>query len=364
MTKFMERLKEIEARRKELTTELSGEGLTEERAKEIETEANALNKEEMEIRAKMALATNNSVSVPTPETESKADEFVRTGRMVIDTRQLLSTGNIAKPTTVGGINGLAASANDIVDDVHAFALNGVGTWRAAYKVTDAVAAAVTEGSAVGGTASTYNYVDISPAEWGVLDEISKQVKKQSPLDYQGAIEDSAVVALRDYASNVIITKVQASALAQAVFSRALDKDYLRNTILGFRPIKGKGACKLYINQTDLATLGAVRGTNEKRALYEITFADESNTYGTIKEGGMAVSFRILDKLTTGTQLYGQPGTIDMPMWGNYAVETDEGGDYFKRSMIGIKGTQTAGADLVAKHGMQVIKQAAAPGGTG
>jgi hypothetical protein len=28
-------------------------------------------------------------------------------------------------------------------------------------------------------------------------------------------------------------------------------------------------------------------------------------------------------------------------------------------MIGIKGTQTANADLVALHGMQVIKQAAA-----
>ena len=112
-------------------------------------------------------------------------------------------------------------------------------------------------------------------------------------------------------------------------------------------------------QADLATLGAVRGTNEKKALYEITFSDESNTAGTIKEGGMAVSFRILDGLTNGTQLYGQPATIDMPMWGNYAVETDEGGDYFKRNMIGIKGTQTANADLVVLNGMQVIKQAAA-----
>ena len=193
---------------------------------------------------------------------------------------------------------------------------------------------------------------------GVLDEISKQVKKQSPLDYQGAIEDSAVSALRDTASAKILAAVQASSLKEAIFSRALDQNFLRKTVLGFRPIKGKGACKLYISQADLDTLGTVRGTNEKRALYEITFADETNTSGTIKEGGIAVSFRILDGLTAGTQLYGQPGAIDMPMWGNYAVETDEGGDYFKRSMIGIKGTQTAGADLVAFHGMQVIKQAA------
>jgi len=358
MTEYMERLKEIEARRAELTIEAGAEDVTETRLAEITTEAESLNKEEMEVRAKMALETKNSTPVVTPETENKADEFVRTGRMVMETRQLLSTGHIAKPVTVGGISGLAASASDIVDDVHAFALDGVGTWRAAYKATDAAAADVTEGSAVGGTASTYNYVDISPSEWGVLDEISKQVKKQSPLDYQGAIEDSAVSALRDTASAKIIAAVQASSLKQAIFSRALDQNFLRNTVLGFRPIKGKGACKLYLTQADLATLGNVRGTNEKKALYEITFADETNTNGTIKEGGMAVSFRILDGLTTGTQLYGQPGAIDMPMWGNYAVETDEGGDYFKRSMIGIKGTQTAGADLVAKNGMQVIKQAA------
>ena len=356
MTDNMERLKEIEARRAELTAEAGAEDVTETRLAEITAEAESLNKEEMEVRAKMALEVKNSTPVTTPEVESKADEFMRTGRMVMETRQLLSTGTIAKPTNVGGINGLAASANDIVDDVHAFALQGVGTWRAAYKDTEAEAAAVTEGEAVAGTASTYNYVDINPAEWGVLDEISKQVKKQSPLDYQGAIEDSAVVALRDYASNVILTKVKASALAQKV-TRALDKDFLRNTVLGFRPIRGKGACKLYISQGDLATLGAVRGTNEKRALYEITFSDDTNTAGTIQEGGMAVSFRILDKLADGTQLYGQPACIDMPMWDNYAVETDEGGDYFKRSMIGIKGTQTAGADLVAKNGMQVITQA-------
>ena len=357
MTKGMERLKEIEARREELRNEASSEGVEETRLAEITTEAEALNREEMEVRANMALNVKNTAPVATPEAESKADEFMRTGRMVMETRQLLSTGKIAKPTQVGGISDLAAVASDIVDDVNAFPLDGVGTWRAAYKKTDAAAEAVTEGSAVGGTASTYDYVDIDPAEWGILDEISKQVKKQSPLAYQTAIEDSAVSALRDMASARIIAAVKASTLKQSITGRALDKDYLRATILGFRPIKGKGACKLYLTQADLATLGAVRGTNEKRALYEITFTDESMTTGTIQEGGMAVSFRILDGLTDGTQLYGQPGTIDMPMWGDYAVETDEGGDYFKRSMIGIKGTQTAGAALVALHGMQVITQA-------
>lgn len=129
-------------------------------------------------------------------------------------------------------------------------------------------------------------------------------------------------------------------------------------MLGFRAIPGKGNTVLYIAQADLATLGKVRGTNEKKPLYDITFDAGTTTSGTIQEGGLAVKFRILDQLTAGTQIYGQPGAVDMPMWDNYAIETDEGGDYFKRNMIGIRGLQTANADLVAYHGLIVNKQSA------
>ena len=78
------------------------------------------------------------------------------------------------------------------------------------------------------------------------------------------------------------------------------------------------------------------------------------TSGVISEGGLATRFRVLDGLTEGEQLFGQPGTIDMPMWGGYDIQTDEHGDYFKRRMIGVVGTQVAGVDLVAKDGMTVI----------
>ena len=188
--------------------------------------------------------------------------------------------------------------------------------------------------------------------------ISKQVKKMSPLDYEGAIKDSALIALRAFAASKIVAAVQASALAETRTSIALDATYLRKLRLKFRAIEGKGNVKLYLTQNDLSTLGDVRGTNEKKAVFEITFDDGSVTSGIIKDGGLAIPFRVDDNLTDGVQLFGQPGAIDMPMWDNYAVETDEGGDYFKRNMIGIRGLQTANADLVAYHGMQIIKQAA------
>ena len=114
-----------------------------------------------------------------------------------------------------------------------------------------------------------------------------------------------------------------------------------------------------ITSPDIAILELVKNSYDAHASkVEITFDDETNTSGTIKEGGLAVSFRVLDGLETGIQFFGQPGTIDMPLWGDYAIETDEGGDYFKRKMIGIRGAQIGGADVVAYHGMQIIHQAA------
>lgn len=367
------RIDEIEARKAEIKALLDS-GADNIDVDALLEEVRALNKEADEIRANsarmeelrrgvapaVAAAVSGTAARTATEDERRAAEFVKSGKMEI--RQLLSTGTIAKPTRVGGISGLAAVASGIVDDVHAIPLTGTGAWMAAYKKTNAVAATVTDGSTIGGTASTYDYVTINPAEWGILDEISKQVRKMTPLDYEGAIKDAALIALRATAAGKIVAAVLASTLAETRNSIALDATYLRKLRLKFRAIDGKGDVKLYITQNDLSTLGDVRGTNEKKPVFEITFDDGSVTSGVIKDGGLAVPFRVIDNLTDGTQLFGQPGAIDMPMWDNYTVETDEGGDYFKRNMIGIKGLQTANADLVAYHGMQIIKQAAAGNG--
>lgn len=290
------------------------------------------------------------------ERDQAAKRFADSGRMEI--RQILSTGKIATPRAVGGIGEIAPSEAGIVDDVNAIPLTGSGTYRAAYKKTDAAAADVTDGAAVAGTASTYDYVDINPAEWGVLDEISQQVAKMTPLDYQAAVANSAVNALRATASAKIVAAIEASDLTEAV-TVALDQDYLRTITLGFHAIPGKGNACLYIGQEDIATLSKVRGTGEKRPLYEFTFDEGTTTSGVISEGGLATRFRILPALAKGKQIFGQPGTVDMPMWGDYSVETDQGGDYFKRNMIGVRGLQTAGADLVCYHGLQIVSQAGA-----
>jgi hypothetical protein len=368
LAEIEERKAEIEARNEILTAEVENstpETLTEERSTEIQAEARgladeakALDVEKAEIQERMAhIETAPAVEErKMDEREVRAKNFVDTGRM--EMRTILSTGNIAQPTKVGGINGLQEVPGGIVDDVKAVALTGNGTYRVAYHKTHSAAASVTEGNKIGGSSSAFDYVDITPSEWGILDAVSNQIKKYTPLDYMSVIENDALVALRTYAEGVVYTKIAASSLLDSTTfaNTALDEKYLRKLLLKFIAIPGKGEVKLYLNRTDLVTLGEVRGTNEKLPLYKITFDPGTTMSGKIEEGGLAVNFRITDKLSAGTQFIGQPQTVEMPMWDQYRIETNEGGEYFDKNMIGIRGLQTANADLCAFHGFAKVTQ--------
>lgn len=374
------RLAEIEARKLELRPELEMSDITEERMAEIETEANALGAEERTLRAedkelRRKLDVSNILApVAAPGSgealtgrEQRIKALRDTGCMSLplfagaeQRSVLVSSGKLATPAAVyNEIGELPSTVSSIVDDVDAFDATGTGSWSFPYKKTDAAAAAATEGAARGGTGATFDVVaNVGPEDWAVLDEVSNKVKQMTDVAYQAAVQKSAYTALKVTARDKITAKILASTLAEKRVSVALDEKYLRNLVLHYGADDSVvGGAKLYINRADLVTLGDVRGTNEKAPLYRIIFDADGNT-GRIEEGGMSVPFSINSALTTGVQLYGNPKTVKMPMWGDYAVTTDDGGDYFKRSMLGIKAEASANAALTVWHGMQIIKQAA------
>lgn len=355
---------EIEKKLSDDDAELDVEA-TEEEVKSLEAEKEELNARKAELvanaekrnaLAKRVAEGNIGTVVETSDKDEQSKEEERAKNMLENgrtTRSVIASGKIATPTQVGGINELAAANTSIVDDVKAVALKGNGTYKVAYKKKGATATDVTDGSKIGGTGAEYDYVDINPAEVGVVDEISAQIAKLTPVDYEANVASSALTALREAMATKILTKVKASDLAEAK-TVALDVDFLRTLMLGFNSIVGKGEVVLYINRADLATLGKVRGTNEKAPRYEIEFDEGTTLSGKIKEGGLACKFRVVEGLEG--QLFGQPQTIEMPMWDDFAIETDEH-EKFSSNMIVVRGLQTANADLCAYHGMQVITQA-------
>lgn len=354
-------LKDITERRAAIKTELTVEGadldaLEEEiralDARETELKEAAAKRAKLEGLIKAAPVISTGILETTDLEEREARAKALTENHKIETRALLSTGQIATPTKVGGINGMADTVSTIVDDVTPVSLTGNGAYIVAYKQKGGEAADVTDGEEIGGTEPVYDYVTINPTEWGIVGTVSRQVAKVSPLAYLNAVESDALTSLRARAEKKIFAAVKASALAEKV-TAALDENYLRNLMLNYKGIAGKGAVKLYLCREDLVTLGKVRGTNEKKPLYSITFDVGSNVTGQISEGGLAVAFCVTEELTKGTQLFGQPRTIEMPMWDGYTIETDES-VYFTKNLIAYRGLQTANADLCALHGMQIV----------
>lgn len=362
-------LTEIRARQNDADADvdnlIAAAGWIEERKAALKAEAD----KRQELRNKLAAGAGTVVRTFEEESEKKpsaieerANRLAKENRMTVpmfieERSVLVSSGKLATPTEVyKQIGELPQTVSSILDDVEVIDATGTGAWEIPYEATGAAAAAVTEGQTIGGTPGTFDYVTVSPATWGILDEVSNQVKKMTPVAYANKVQRQAHLALRKKAKAELTAAVIGSDIAENKYSVALDQHFVRNVVLGYDGDESvAGGTKLYINKTDLATLGAVRGTNEKKAVFEIEFTDENN--GTIRDGAMLIRFSINSSLETGVQLYGKPQSVKLLLWDNYEISTDDGGDYFKRNMVGIRGLQTAGAALGVYHGMQVLHQA-------
>lgn len=348
-----EELDELNAKKAELEAELA----------DINAQIAELDKaddaEEEKKRNKFNFMTKESRGNNTmtyEEREAAAKKFAETRKTSVNAEEtravLVSSGTIATPTEVDGINENGfAGVSSIIDLVKVVNCEGMGKNRVAYTKTDAEAAEQTEGAAAGGTGTTFGFVDISAESIAILDAISKQTKKQSPLQYEAKVKEKAMLALRKEAARIVTEKVLASTLTTAVTIAALDQNAVRDIVLNYGGDEGvEGAAYLFLNKADLITLGKVRGSNEKKAVFEI-IPDEANpNTGTIKDGGTIVKYCLNKNLTAGTLLYGQPKNIELDLFSNYEIAVSED-FYFDKLMDAIRGDVELGAEVVAMGGI-------------
>lgn len=292
------------------------------------------------------------------ERKAAAEKFVETRKTRMDAEEtravLVSSGTIATPTEVSGINENGfAGVSSIIDLVKVVNCEGMGKNRVAYTKTDAAAAAQTEGNTVGGTGTAFGFVDISAESIAILDAISKQTKKQSPLQYEAKVKEKAMLALRKEAARIVTEKAVASTLVSTLSLSALDHNAVRDIALSYGGDEGvEGAAYLFLTKADLITLGKVRGANEKKAVFEIIPDANPNT-GTIKDGGTIVKYCLNKNLAVGTMLYGQPTNIELDLFSNYEIAVSED-FYFDKLMDAIRGDVELGADVTVPNGMVKI----------
>lgn len=310
-------LKEIEIRLGEIKTEIDAEGadvealsnetdsLIEQRAK-FEKRAKILEK----ISAGAGSVLQPSDPEPTDE-EKRAQSFVETRRASVPVKQvrstLISSGKLATPTGVSGINELVGSrVSSIIDMVKIVDCSGMGANKVAYVAADmAAAAAQTEGSAVTATDPTFGYVEIKPTSIRTMAQISEQVKAQTPLLYREKVVEQAMLALRKKAAALVTTALKSSTLVHSETATldaskkgVINEKTLRNLALAYGGDESiVGEAVLFLNKADLIAFGDVRGTNEKKEVYEITPDAANPNTGTIKDGGLIVKYCINSNLT-------------------------------------------------------------------
>lgn len=375
----MDRIAEIQARLAQINTELetaTGDALTalETESRSLLDELNGLQQTaqaRQQLRQQIAAGAGTPApQQPAPQQpsaeERAAQEFVQTRSMTLDAEQaratLISSGTLATPTQVAGINDIpGAAVSSIVDLVKVVNCTGMTTYRVAYVDADAAAAQdQTEGQAAKTGSPAFKYVDITPTSVAVLDYISKQAKKQSPLQYSSKVREHAMLALRKRAAAIVTNALKASTLNAEVTGVAgkIEATTLRQIALAYGGDESViGGAVLFLNKADLLAFGDVRGTNEKKAVYEITPDAANPNTGIIRDGGLSVRYCLnsnlaaaSDAATTGVSMvYGNPQCLELGLFSDYEIKVSE--DFaFDKLMDAIRGDVELGAGVTVKKG--------------
>lgn len=405
----MSRINEIEKRMAEIKVELEVESAD---LDALESETNTLveerKAEEMKIEkrktlldrvATMEVKEEDKIEAPFKEervkmnvVEERANKLMKTGTMELSSTEtrsvLLSTGTLAKPTKVGGINDPMNTISSILDLVTVEDLTGVGNYKEAYMKSYSTAAAGTDGSAPTPSDAVFRTVAINPFIIDTLSYVSKNLRKQTPLAYEEKVRQSALVALRRKVVSYLIsgngstqpfgiysavnTESSPESMTQELLMSAatIDATTLRKIVFAYGGDENiGGGARLFLSKTDLIAFGDVRGTNEKKAVYDITPDGSNPNTGIIQDGGLSVPYVICSDVTPlsssvkgvakiPTMVYGAPGAYKLGLFGNYEVNVSE--DYkFAEGLLSIKGDAMIGGNVVIDKGFVVVTLATA-----
>lgn len=343
--------------------------------------------EQPEARGFNPIATFGTASKDDKEVEQRAKNLVETSKMTIGGAEaraiLLGTGALAKPTKVSGINDAQNTVSSIIDQVRVEDATGMGEDKEAYVKSIQSADMAEDGKASAESDPVFRSAAIKPFLVDTLSYISREVRKQTPLKYAEKVEECAMKALRTKASKLIISgngSTQPYGIINAVNTEetpetiydtltvdaaTIDEKTLRNIVFAYGGDENIGSnAVLYLNKTDLIAFGDVRGTNEKKAVYEIIPSGSNPNTGIIKDGGLSVPYCINSSckaLTTSvkgstpikTMVYGDPTNYKLDLFGDYEVRVSE--DYkFGDRLLAVLGEVMLGGNITVDKGFVVV----------
>ncbi|HIS64796.1 MAG TPA: phage major capsid protein [Candidatus Avoscillospira avistercoris] len=354
-----------------------------------------LNQEITDIQALIAEQDRQMLNAPAP-TGSEAEDIahervsalmrgdevtftVNEVRRALHNQVTVATGTIVQPTGVGTDirDPLGNVVPSIVDRVRTLDLTGLGSWQEPYVITELDAKGgkveTTAGTArPTSTDPTFGVAEIKPYELTVTTFVDRNIARLSPTAYYEKIQGMAMRAMRRSLGGLIVTgddpstpvfygittaknKAGANIFAEAELGAAVDVNTLDALYFAYGSDEAMGAgARLLLTKPTLKALGALRGTNEKQRLLEITPDPTNPNSGTIRDGGVILPYDLVKAVGNDKILYGDPTNFEVGLFGDYTIRLDESVKAVER-MVTILGDAFVGGNLVVDKGFVVGK---------
>ena len=299
----------------------------------------------------------------------------------------LATGTLAQPTGAGSNirDALGYGVGAIIDQVYVQDLTGMAAYLEPYVISepDANGAKVSTAAGTARNASsdpTFGVAKISPYELTTTSYVDRNISRLTPAAYYAKVFNMAMKAMRRDTVKMIFNgdgqstndmfgiktakNVAGSNIFATIDVEAVDADLLTNLMFAYGGDEELGGnCRLYLNKKDLQALGKIRGTNEKRRLFDIVPDAANPNIGTIRDGGIIVPYSISKQLTAlsestkdsaaiPTMVYGDPQNYELGLFGDYTVRVDESVKAVER-MLTILGDAMVGGNLIVDKGFVV-----------
>ena len=305
-------------------------------------------------------------------------------------------GTIAQPTGAGEFIADNLGRSTLIELVSTMDMTGLGGWDEPYASAEQTAY-VGAPSSTGGTARTasdptFAISQIKPYEVSVTSFVDRNIARLSPAAYLQKVQMLAMDALRKKISALILlgdtesthvmygmqngTNKAGSSIVASYTCKVdsdgkgvVDDETLNDLYFAYGNNYETGPdARLFCNKTDLAALGAIRGTYEKRRVFAIEPDRGFANRGIISDGGLIVPYLLDPNLTAinGTAqaavsgadklcaVYGDPRNYLLGLFGGYTIRVDESVKAVER-MFAILGDAVIGGNVVVDKGFVVAK---------
>lgn len=388
--KILERLKQIEARKKEIRNilgedkgadldslekelrELNSEKDQLEKRQALLDEARGIETGEVEVRSK---GTVNEILDPksSEKREKKVDREER-GKNLKEKRAItVGTGDIVLPKhSSNTINPTFNQVSSLIDGVKHVPLVGGESYTSAYEKGHGEGGYTEEGATANEVSIEFGYAEINKTKITAYSEETEEVLKLPNIDYDNIIETGVGKSLRRKISKEILigdgtaghlvgifsVKAEAIDVATDIEIEAIDDKTLDEIIFSFGGDEDvEDQAVLILNKNDLKSFATLRKTDGSK-VYDVK--TNGNT-GTIDNIPYIINSACKSVAKAGTgeycMAYGPLSNYELATFSETEIKRSEDSK-FKEGMIAHKGVTFVGGNVSAYNGFLRVKKKA------